>query len=109
MVFDGVGGQIGGAAFQATASGGRFSAHGAPSGGFAEFDAREAERRGVTVRGINDVRFAPGDAKLLAERALAETAAGRLKPVTGTPSRWKRPPTHTPRSKPATSSGRSCC
>jgi NADPH2:quinone reductase len=81
MVFDGVGGQIGGAAFQATASGGRFSAHSAPSGGFAELDAREAERHGVTVRGINDVRFAPGDAKLVAERALAETAAGRLKPV----------------------------
>jgi NADPH2:quinone reductase len=83
MVFDGVGGQIGGAAFEATASGGRFSAHGAPSGGFAELDAREAERRGVTVRGINDVRFAPADAKLLAERALAEAAAGRLKPVIG--------------------------
>jgi NADPH2:quinone reductase len=32
MVFDGVGGEIGKAAFAITALGGRFSAHGAPSG-----------------------------------------------------------------------------
>ncbi|MBC6460626.1 zinc-binding dehydrogenase [Actinomadura sp. HBU206391] len=83
VVFDGAGGQIGGAAFEITAPGGRFSAHGAPSGGFAEFDPREAERRGVTVRGIEDVRFAPAKVKRLAARALAEAAAGRMRPVIG--------------------------
>jgi NADPH2:quinone reductase len=83
LVFDGAGGQIGGAAFEVTVPGGRFSAHGAPSGGFAEIDPREAERRGVTVRGIDDVRFAPAEVKRLAERALVEAAAGRIRPVIG--------------------------
>jgi NADPH2:quinone reductase len=47
-VFDGVGGEIGKAAFAITALGGRFSAHGAPSGGFAQIDRQEAERRDQT-------------------------------------------------------------
>ncbi len=42
LVFDNVGGSIGRAAFGATAAGGRFSAHGAPAGGFAEIDPRQA-------------------------------------------------------------------
>jgi len=83
VVFDGVGGQIGRAAFEVTARGGRFSAHGAPSGAFAPIDPQEAERRGVTVRGIEQVQFAPADAKRLAERALSEAAAGRIRPVIG--------------------------
>lgn len=83
VVFDGVGGQIGRAAFEVTARGGRFSAHGAPSGGFAEIDPREAERRGVTVSGIEQVQLAPADAKRLAERALSEAVAGRIRPVIG--------------------------
>ncbi len=83
VVFDGVGGRIGGAAVEVTARGGRFSAHGAPSGGFAEIDPQEAQRRGVTVRGIEQVQFAPADAKRLAERALSEAAAGRIRPVIG--------------------------
>ncbi|MDQ3641443.1 MAG: zinc-binding dehydrogenase [Actinomycetota bacterium] len=83
MVFDGAGGQIGRAAFEVTARGGRFSAHGAPSGGFAEIDPQEAERRGVTVSGIEQVQFAPADAKRLIERALSEAAAGRIRPVIG--------------------------
>jgi NADPH2:quinone reductase len=83
VVFDGAGGQIGRAAFEITAPGGRFSAHGAPSGEFAEIDPQEAERRGVTVRGIEHVQFAPADGKRLAERALSEAAAGRIRPVIG--------------------------
>jgi len=83
VVFDGVGGQIGQAAFEITARGGRFSAHGAPSGGFAEIDPHEAERREITVRGIEQVQFAPGHAKLLAERVLSEAAAGRIRPIIG--------------------------
>lgn len=82
-VFDGVGGQLGREAFAVTAPGGRFSAHGAPSGGFAEIDPAEAERRGITVRGIADVQFAPEVGKRLIERVLAEAAAGRIRPVIG--------------------------
>ncbi|WP_424535881.1 zinc-binding dehydrogenase [Sphaerisporangium viridialbum] len=83
VVFDGAGGEAGLAAFAVTASGGRFSAHGAPSGGFSPIDPEEARRRGITVRSIQDVRFTPAEQKELAERALAEAAAGRIKPVIG--------------------------
>jgi NADPH2:quinone reductase len=83
VVFDGAGGQTGQQAFEITAPGGRFSAHGAPSGGFAEIDRQEAERRGVTVRGIEQVQVAGEDLKRLTERALSEAAAGRIRPVVG--------------------------
>ncbi|GII62050.1 NADPH:quinone reductase [Sphaerisporangium krabiense] len=82
-VFDGAGGEIGREAFGITASGGRISAHGASSGGFGAIDPDEARRRGVTVRGIQDVQLEPAERKRLAERALAEAAAGRLEPVIG--------------------------
>ena len=42
VVFDGAGGRLGRAAFEVTASGGRFSAHGMSDGGFAGIDAAEA-------------------------------------------------------------------
>lgn len=83
LVLDGVGGQVGGAAFEVTAAGGRFIAYGAPSGGFAEVDPQEAERRGVTLLGLDDVRFAPADERRLIEEALAAAVAGRLRPVIG--------------------------
>ncbi len=83
VVFDGVGGQIGRAAFAITARGGRFSAHGAPSGGFAAIAPHEADQHGVTVRGIEQVQFAPEEGKRLVERALSEAAAGRIRPVIG--------------------------
>ncbi|MEV7964637.1 zinc-binding dehydrogenase [Sphaerisporangium sp. NPDC088356] len=83
VVFDGAGGEAGLAAFEITASGGRFSAHGAPSGGFSPIDPEAARGRGITLRGIQDVRFTSAEQKGLAERALAEAAAGRIKPVIG--------------------------
>jgi NADPH2:quinone reductase len=83
LVFDGAGGRIGRAAFEVTADGGRFSAHGAPSGEFTAVDPHEAERRKVTVRGIQDIRFTPAEARRLAERALTEAVAGRITPVIG--------------------------
>jgi NADPH:quinone reductase len=83
VVFDGAGGEIGRAAFAITARGGRFSAHGAPSGGFAEVDPQEAERRAVTVRGIQHVQYAPAEGRRLTERALSEAAAGRIRPLIG--------------------------
>ncbi|MEU8266606.1 zinc-binding dehydrogenase [Sphaerisporangium sp. NPDC049002] len=83
VVFDGAGGESGLAAFEITARVGRFSAHGAPSGGFSPVDPEEARRREITLRGIQHVQFAPGEHKRLAERALSEAAAGRVKPVIG--------------------------
>jgi NADPH2:quinone reductase len=83
VVFDGVGGETGQAAFAITARGGRFSAHGAPSGGFAPIDRQEAERRMITLRGIEQAQFAPADARRLTERALSEAAAGRIRPIIG--------------------------
>lgn len=82
VVFDGAGGQVGRAAFEITAPGGRFFSYGAASGGFAEIDAHEAEQRQVTVVGIVD-RTAPQEWTRLTERALSELAAGRIRPVIG--------------------------
>ncbi|MFJ8585631.1 zinc-binding dehydrogenase [Streptomyces sp. NPDC093595] len=83
VVLDGVGGPVGAAAYPLVADGGRFSAHGAPTGGFAPVDPAAAERRGVRLLGIGDVRLADDAHVRLAERALAEAAAGRLRPVIG--------------------------
>ena len=83
VVFDGVGGSLGAAAFAIVARGGRFSAHGAPGGGFAPVSAREAAERGVTVQGIAQVQYSPGRHEELVRDALAEAAAGRLRPVIG--------------------------
>jgi NADPH2:quinone reductase len=83
VVFDGVGGETGEAAFEITARGGRFSSHGAPSGGFAQIDTTEAGKRRITVRGIEHVQFAQADGKRLTERAMAEAVAGRIRPVIG--------------------------
>lgn len=83
VVFDGAGGQIGRDAFEVTARGGRFSAHGTPSGAFAEIDPAEAERRGVTVRGIEHAQFSPEEVTRLVGRALLDASTGRIKPVIG--------------------------
>ncbi|GAA2624159.1 zinc-binding dehydrogenase [Streptomyces axinellae] len=83
VVFDGAGGKRGYEALETTAPGARFSAHGAPGGGFAEVTAGLAAERGITLAGIEQVQFAPDEHKLLLDRALFETAAGRLRPVVG--------------------------
>jgi NADPH2:quinone reductase len=83
VVFDGVGGQTGREAFEATGPGSRFLAYGAPSGGFAAIDPEEPKRRGVTVLGIEQVQFSPADGRRLTARALTETAEGRLRPLIG--------------------------
>ncbi len=83
VVFDGAGTHLGQAAFTITADGGRFSAHGSPSGGFAQIDPAEARRRGITVYGIEHVQFTLDGLKALAALALAEAAAGRIRPVIG--------------------------
>ncbi|MGW0896560.1 zinc-binding dehydrogenase [Streptomyces goshikiensis] len=81
VLLDGVGGELGLAAFGLVRDGGRVSAHGAPSGGFTELDLAEAERRDIAVRGIADVQFPPEEIVRLAGAAFAEAAAGRLRPV----------------------------
>ena len=83
VVFDGVGGVIGRAAFEVTARGGRFSVHGAASGGATTPDPAEARQRGVTVIGIEQLRgFRPHMARW-GERILSEAAEGRIQPVIG--------------------------
>jgi NADPH2:quinone reductase len=83
LVFDNVGGPVGLAAFEVTAAGGRFSAHGAPAGGFANLDTHEAQRLGVTVRGIEQVQLSSADLARLAGKAVSEAAEGRIKPAIG--------------------------
>lgn len=82
VVFDGAGGQIGRAAFEITAHGGRFFAYGAASGDFAKIHPHEVEQQQVTMVGIED-RLTPEDLKRLTQRALSEMAAGRIRPVIG--------------------------
>lgn len=83
VVFGGAGGRLGSAAFEITAPGGRFSAHGMSDGGFAGIGPGDADRRGVTVRGIEEGQFSPADFRRLAAQAFSEAAAGRIKPVIG--------------------------
>lgn len=83
VIPDNVGGPVGESAFALVAPGGRFSAHGIPSGRFVEVDAADAGRRRITVSGIQDVQLTDDDIKRLTGQALAEAAAGRLKPVIG--------------------------
>jgi NADPH:quinone reductase len=83
VILDNIGGRVGEAAFELIAPGGRFSAHGTSSGRFAAIDEAEAARLGVTVRGIRDVQLPADELKRLTGQALAEAAAGRIKPVVG--------------------------
>lgn len=83
VLLDGVGGALGTVAFGLVAEGGRVSAHGAASGGFAELDDADASSRGILVRGIGDLQFEAPDMVRLATKALVEAAAARLRPVIG--------------------------
>jgi NADPH2:quinone reductase len=83
VVFDGVGGQIGRAAFEVTAAGGRFSIHGAASGEVTQIDPVEAQHRGVEVIGIEQLfDFRPQVARW-AEQMMSQAAAGLVRPVIG--------------------------
>ncbi|WP_128379875.1 zinc-binding dehydrogenase [Streptomyces cavernae] len=83
VVLDGVGGELGAKALPLAADNARFSAHGAPTGGFAALDPRDADARGIKLFGIGDVRFSPADLLRLTAHAFAEAAAVRLEPVIG--------------------------
>jgi NADPH:quinone reductase len=81
VVFDGVGGEIGRAAFGLLRPGGRFCPFGMASGSFAGVTGELALARQVTVR----AGFGADPAKLreFARTALAEAAAGQIRPVIG--------------------------
>jgi NADPH2:quinone reductase len=81
VVFDGVGGEIGLAAFGLLRPGGRFVVFGMASGGFAPVSPSLAGERQVSV--LTPVPPAPDEITGLARAALAEAAAGRLRPVIG--------------------------
>jgi NADPH2:quinone reductase len=81
IVFEGAGGELGAAAFTATKDGGWFSAHGAPSGGFAGIDPAEAARRGITVKGIMDLRADSTTTAVTGADVIARAVAGDLVPV----------------------------
>jgi NADPH2:quinone reductase len=83
VVLDGVGGAIGAAAFALMADGGRFSAHGSPSGSFASIDQEAARRRRVQVSTIGDLQYGAGDRSRLMKDILRQLAEQRIAPLIG--------------------------
>lgn len=78
VVYDGVGGDIGRAALGLARDGGRFVVHGMASGAMTVPSAEQAARLHVT--GLGSIGLPPRD---LSGRALAQAAAGRLRPTIG--------------------------
>jgi NADPH:quinone reductase len=81
LVFDGVGGAIGRAAFELVRDGGRFCAYGMASGSFTELPEDELARRGIEV--VHTPRITPEQSRALTIDALTGASAGRLRPVIG--------------------------
>jgi NADPH2:quinone reductase len=80
VVFDGVGGAVARSAFDLLDRGGRMLSFGLASGLWAEITEPEAAARGVR---LVRPRPEPGQLRSFTERALAQGAAGRLRPVIG--------------------------
>jgi len=81
VVFDGVGGTIARSAFELLGRGGRMVSFGLASGTWADIPETAAAERGVTV--VRLPRAEPEILRALTAEALAEAAAGRLRPVIG--------------------------
>jgi len=81
VAFDGVGGAIGQAAFALLRAGGRFVPFGLASGAWAAVDQDEAARREVTI--VRGGSLTHEESLALTREALAEAAAGRLRPIVG--------------------------
>jgi NADPH2:quinone reductase len=80
VVFDGVGGAVARTAFELLDRGGRMVSFGLASGSWAQVPEDEAAARGVRLlRPRPDAR----ELRAYTERALAEGAAGRLRPLVG--------------------------
>ncbi|MGH3392259.1 MAG: zinc-binding dehydrogenase [Actinomadura sp.] len=80
VVFDGVGGAVGRAAFELLGRGGRMLSYGLASGEWAGISDEAAARRGVTLL---RPKASPGELRAFTVHALAEAAAGRLRPLIG--------------------------
>ncbi len=80
VVFDGVGGDIGRAAFDLLDRGGRMVSFGLASGTWATINEEEAIGRDVTLIRPSAT---PAELRTYTESALEEAAAGRLRPVIG--------------------------
>jgi NADPH:quinone reductase len=80
LAYDGVGGTVGRTVFEELAPGGRFVVHGLASGSMTD---TSDPGKPVTVIGIGELASIASAARELAARALAEGAAGRLRPVVG--------------------------
>jgi NADPH2:quinone reductase len=78
VVFDGVGGEIGAAAFELVRPGGRMCVFGLASGAFTQLPDDVGE---VTV--VRGAGVMPENTLDLTRAALAEAAAGRLRPIVG--------------------------
>jgi len=81
VVFDGVGGTIARSAFELLDRGGRMLSFGLASGEWADISDEAGADRGVTV--VRGPRATPEEMRAFTESALAEAAAGRLRPVIG--------------------------
>ncbi|MBZ9641556.1 zinc-binding dehydrogenase, partial [Streptomyces sp. PSKA30] len=84
LAFDGAGGELGKAAFEAVAPGGRFITYGTSSGAFADIDPKAAEQRQVQV--TNALESGPPDQTTVRDaltQALTLTAQDRIHPVIG--------------------------
>lgn len=83
IILDNIGGSLGVAAFRLLARGGRYSAHGTPSGAFTTLDPRDVRERQATVTGIETVQLPRDELTELTGRAFAAAVAGRFTPVIG--------------------------
>jgi NADPH2:quinone reductase len=85
LAFDGAGGDLGKAAFEAVARGGRFVTYGTAGGGFADIDPQVAEQRQVRVTNALAAVFPPDQAtgRGMLTQALALAAGERIRPVIG--------------------------
>jgi NADPH:quinone reductase len=81
VVFDGVGGEIGLAAFGLLRAGGRFCPFGMASGSFTPLPPQLASERRVSV--VRSGPASPERLRTLTQAALDEAAAGRIRPVIG--------------------------
>jgi NADPH:quinone reductase len=81
VVFDGVGGDTARAAFGLLGPGGRFCAFGMASGSFAPVTPELARQHQVSM--VHGTGLSPEELTALVRTALAETAAGRIRPIVG--------------------------
>ncbi|WP_338087869.1 zinc-binding dehydrogenase [Nocardioides lijunqiniae] len=83
VVFDGVGGSVGAAAFTATAPGGTFSIHGASSGAVTAIDLTAAANRRIEVLGIEQLFEFSAHSQRWAEQAMSAGVTGTVRPLIG--------------------------